>query len=153
MVCDMIVASDDAFFQDPVVRMGIPGVEYSAHLFELPPRIAREFLYLGLRMPAARAYELGMINRVVPRERLEAEVTAIAAEIATRPAFGLTLTKQAMNFVEDLRGKRLSMDALFHMHHLAHAHNQLTTGTLTGGMGAKEMSQANKPPPGKDPAA
>jgi enoyl-CoA hydratase len=30
-VCDLIVASDDAFFQDPVVRMGIPGVEYFAH--------------------------------------------------------------------------------------------------------------------------
>jgi enoyl-CoA hydratase len=144
MVCDMIVASEDAFFQDPVVRMGVPGVEYSAHLWELPPRIAREFLYLGARMPAQRAYDLGMINRVVPRDKLEAEVTAIADEIATRPRFGLTLSKQSMNFIEDLRGKRTSMDALFHMHHLAHAHNQLTTGTLTGGMGAKEMSSANK---------
>jgi enoyl-CoA hydratase len=144
MVCDMIVASDDAFFQDPVVRMGVPGVEYSAHLFELPPRIAREFLYLGLRMPAQRAYELGMINRVVPRDKLEAEVAAIAEEIATRPRFGLTLTKQAMNFIEELRGKRASMDALFHMHHLAHAHNQLTTGNLVGGMGAKDMAKANK---------
>lgn len=144
MVCDMIIASDDAFFQDPVVRMGVPGVEYSAHLFELPPRIAREFLYLGLRMPAQRAYDLGMINRIVPRDALEAETAAIADEIATRPRFGLTLTKQAMNFIEDLRGKRTSMDALFHMHHLAHAHNQLTTGNLVAGMGAKEMAKANK---------
>jgi enoyl-CoA hydratase len=39
-VCDLIVASDDAFFQDPVNRMGIPGVEYFAHGFELPPRVA-----------------------------------------------------------------------------------------------------------------
>jgi enoyl-CoA hydratase len=144
MICDMIVASDDAFFQDPVVRMGVPGVEYSAHLFELPPRIAREFLYLGLRMPAQRAYDLGMINRVVPRANLEEEVVAIANEIATRPRFGLTLTKQAMNFIEDLRGKRTSMDALFHMHHLAHAHNQLISGNIVGGMGAKEMAAANK---------
>jgi enoyl-CoA hydratase len=35
-VCDLIIASEDAFFQDPVVRMGIPGVEYFAHAFELP---------------------------------------------------------------------------------------------------------------------
>lgn len=144
MVCDMIVASEDAFFQDPVVRMGVPGVEYCAHMFELPPRIAREFLYLGQRMPAQRFYELGVINRVVPRDKLEAEVAAIADEIATRPRFGLTLTKQAMNFIEDLRGKRTSMDAIFHMHHLAHAHNQLTTGNLVGGLGAKEMASANK---------
>ncbi len=144
MICDMIVASDDAFFQDPVVRMGVPGVEYSAHMFELPTRIAREFMYLGLRMPAQRAYDLGMINRVVPRDKLEAEVAAIADDIATRPRFGLTLTKQAMNFIENLRGKRTSMDAIFHMHHLAHAHNTLTTGSLVGGMGAKEMANANK---------
>lgn len=144
MVCDMIVASEDAFFQDPVVRMGVPGVEYCAHMFELPPRIAREFLYLGLRMPARRAYDLGVINRIVPRDKLETEVAAIADEIATRPRFGLTLTKQAINFIEDLRGKRSAMDAIFHMHHLAHAHNQLTTGNLVSGMGAKEMANANK---------
>ncbi|HYE50709.1 MAG TPA: enoyl-CoA hydratase [Azospirillaceae bacterium] len=148
MVCDMIVASEDAFFQDPVVRMGVPGVEYCAHLVELPPRVAREFLYLGERMPARRAYELGMVNRVVPRDRLEAEVAEIAARIAQQPPFGMTLAKQAMNLVEDIRGKRTSMDALFHMHHLAHAHNQLVTGNLVGNMGAKEMSRANKPADG-----
>lgn len=144
MVCDMIVASDDAFFQDPVVRMGVPGVEYTAHLWELPTRIAREFLYLGQRFSAQRFYDFGVINRVVPRDKLEEETAAIADEIATRPRFGLTLTKQAMNFIENMQGKRASMDAIFHMHHLAHAHNQLTTGNLVGGMGAKDMAKANK---------
>src|ERR1700733_14917278 len=56
-VCDLIVASDDAFFQDPVVRMGIPGVEYFAHAFELHPRVAKEFLFMGERLGVARAYE------------------------------------------------------------------------------------------------
>jgi enoyl-CoA hydratase len=143
-VCDMIVASDDAFFQDPVLRMNQPGVEYFAHPFELPPRIAREFLYLGQRMPAPRAYELGMINRVVPRDQLRDEVAKIAAEIAERPRLGLALTKQAINLVEDLRGKRTSMDAVFHMHHFAHAQNQLTTGNLVGNFDAKAMAAANK---------
>ncbi|HRN59489.1 MAG TPA: enoyl-CoA hydratase, partial [Chiayiivirga sp.] len=129
-VCDLIVASDDAFFQDPVVRMGVPGVEYCAHMIDLPPKIAREFMYLGLRMGAERAAQFGMVNRVVPREQLEAEVAAIAQQIAQQPPFGLTLTKQAMNFIEDQRGKRASMDAIFHMHHLAHAHNQVVSGNL-----------------------
>jgi enoyl-CoA hydratase len=71
-VCDLIVASDDAFFQDPVVRMGIPGVEYFAHAHELNPRIAKEFLYLGERMGAERAWQMGMVNKVVPRAELEA---------------------------------------------------------------------------------
>lgn len=143
-VCDMIVASDDAYFQDPVVRMGVPGVEYFAHGFELPPRIAREFLLLGERMPAERAHHFGMVNRMFPRESLREEVGKIAAEMATRPRFGLALTKQAMNLVEDSRGKRTVMDGVFHMHHLAHAHNQLTTGGLAAGLDAKAMAAANK---------
>jgi enoyl-CoA hydratase len=143
-VCDMIVASEDAFFQDPVVLMGQPGVEYFAHAFELPPRVAREFLLLGTRMPAQRAYDLGMVNRVVARDQLEAEVTAIAAEIGKRPRFGLALTKQAINLVEDLRGKRTAMDGVFHMHHLAHAHNQLTSGSLVGGLNHKDLAAAGK---------
>src|SRR3546814_8326891 len=54
-VCDLIIASDDAYFADPTVTMGIPGVEYFAHAFELHPRIAKEFLFLGERMNAERA--------------------------------------------------------------------------------------------------
>jgi len=143
-VCDLIVASEDAFFQDPVVRMAQPGVEYFAHAFELPPRVAKELLLLGERMPAERAYQFGMVNRIVPRESLRDEVAKIAAEIAQRDRFGLALTKQAVNFVEDLRGKRQAMDGVFHMHHLAHAHNQLMTGNLVGGIDAKAMANANK---------
>lgn len=143
-VCDLIVASEDAFFQDPVVRMAQPGVEYFAHAFELPPRVAKELLLLGERMPAQRAYQFGMVNRIFPRETLREEVAKIAAEIAQRDRFGLALTKQAVNFVEDLRGKRQAMDGVFHMHHLAHAHNQLMTGNLVGGIDAKAMAAANK---------
>lgn len=143
-VCDLIVASEDAFFQDPVVRMAQPGVEYFAHAFELPPRVAREFLLLGERMPAQRAYQFGMVNRIFPRDVLRAEVEKMALEIGSRPRFGLALTKQAINFVEDLRGKRQAMDGVFHMHHLAHAHNQLTSGNLVGGLDAKAMAKANK---------
>jgi len=143
-VCDLIVASEDAFFQDPVVRMAQPGVEYFAHAFELPPRVARELLLLGERMPAERAYQFGMVNRIYPRETLREEVAKIAAELATRDRFGMALTKQAVNHVEELRGKRTAMDAVFHMHHLAHAHNQLMTGHLVGGLDAKAMASANK---------
>jgi enoyl-CoA hydratase len=149
-VCDLIVASEDAFFQDPVLRMAQPGVEYFAHAFELPPRVARELLLLGRRMPASRAYQFGMVNEIFPRETLREEVAKIAAEIAERDRFGLALTKQAFNFVEDLRGKRQAMDGVFHMHHLAHAHNQLMTGNLVGGLDAKAMASANKKQAGEE---
>jgi enoyl-CoA hydratase len=143
-VCDLIVASEDAFFQDPVVRMGIPGVEYFAHAFELPPRVAKAFLLLGERMPAARAEQFGMVNRVVPRDRLREETAAVAAKLAEQPRLGAWLTKQAINHVEELRGKRAAMDAVFHMHHFAHAQNELTTGNSIAGLDGKAMAVANK---------
>lgn len=143
-VCDFIVASEDAFFQDPVVRMGIPGVEYFAHAFELPPRVAKEFLMLGERMSAQRAFELGMVNRVVPREALQETVSAIADKLAQQPRMGLALTKQAIHHVEELRGKRSAMDASFAWHHFAHVHNEQVTGHLLGGFDAQSMAKANK---------
>lgn len=143
-VCDLIVASEDAFFQDPVNRMGIPGVEYFAHGFELPPRIAKEFLLLGDRMSAERAERFGMVNRVVPREQLRAEVAAMAARLVAQPRLGNWLTKQAINHVEELRGKRNAMEAQYHMHHFAHAQNDLVQGSSIAGLDAKKMAAANK---------
>jgi enoyl-CoA hydratase len=137
--CDLVVASDDAFFQDPVLAFGVPGVEYMPHMFEIPTRIAREFLYLGQKMKAPRAYEVGMINRAVPRDQLEAEVEAIAERLAAIPPFGFKLAKQAMNMIDDGRGKRTVNDGIFAMHHLAHAHSQLTTGNLAGGLDPKKV--------------
>lgn len=143
-VCDLIVATDDAFFQDPVNRMGIPGVEYFAHGFELPPRVAKEFILLGERLSAERAYNFGMVNRLSTRETLLADVKKMAEELASRPRLGNWLTKQALNHVEDLRGKRTAMDAVYHMHHFAHAQNDLTAENSIGGLDARAMAAANK---------
>jgi enoyl-CoA hydratase len=139
-VCDLIIASETAYFADPVLAMGIPGVEYFAHAFEMHPRVAREFLYLGDKMDASRAYQLGMVNRVVSPELLQAEVELISERLAQLPPFGVTLAKQAFNLVEDLGGRRAAMDAVFHMHHLGHAQSQLTTGSHISGMDAKTMA-------------
>jgi enoyl-CoA hydratase len=139
-VCDLIVASDDAFFSDPVVRMGIPGVEYFAHPWMLGPRFAKEILYTGDRFTAQRAYEVGMVNRVVPREDLETETLAIAGRIAAMPRFGLALTKKAVNQCEDQMGMRNGMDSVFGLHHFAHAHNAEIDTDPLGGMDAKSMA-------------
>ena len=144
-VCDLIVASEDAFFQDPVnPLMGIPGVEYFAHAYELPPRVAKEFLLLGERMPAERAYQYGMVNKVVPRADLREATAAWANKLAGQGRLGNWLTKQAVNHVEELRGKRTAMDAVFHMHHFAHAQNDLVTGSSIAGVSGKSAAGANK---------
>jgi len=142
-VCDLIVASDDAFFADPVVRMGIPGVEYFAHPWVLPPRIAKEFLYTGDRMSATRAYELSMVNRVVPRADLDSAVSELAEKIAAMPRMGLALTKKAVNQAEDLQGMHAGMDSVFGLHHLAHAHNAETSRDSLAGMDPKSMKAAS----------
>ncbi|WP_134667767.1 MULTISPECIES: enoyl-CoA hydratase [unclassified Amycolatopsis] len=142
--CDFIVASDDAFFSDPVVRMGIPGVEYFAHPWVMNPRAAKEFLYTGDRFGADRAQALGMVNHVVPRAELEEATFAIAERIAQMPQLGLALTKKAVNQAEDLMGMRSGIDSVFGLHHAAHAHNaELDTDSLAG-LDARSMAKANK---------
>ena len=138
-VCDLIVAADDAFFADPVVRMGIPGVEYFAHPWMLGPRAAKEVLFTGERFDARQAKEWGMVNRVVPPESLSSETFALAERIATMPRFGLALAKRAVNQAEDLMGMRSGMDSVFGLHHLAHAHNAETSADSLAGLDARAM--------------
>ncbi|MFD4196403.1 enoyl-CoA hydratase [Amycolatopsis thermoflava] len=138
-VCDLIVASDDAFFADPVVRMGIPGVEYFAHPWVLGPRAAKEVLFTGERFSVQQAQEWGMVNRVVPRAELAARTFEVAETIARMPQFGLALAKKAVNQAEDLMGLRSGMDSVFGLHHFAHAHNAETSTDSLGGQDARSM--------------
>lgn len=137
--CDFIVASDDAFFSDPVVKMGIPGVEYFAHPWVMSPRTAKEFLFTGDRFDATRALAAGLVNQVVARDELDDRVDAIAARIATMPAFGLALAKKAVNQAEDLQGFRSGLDSVFGLHHMGHAHNAEVAGDSLSGMDARGM--------------
>ena len=137
--CDFIVASDDAFFADPVVKMGIPGVEYFAHPWVMNPRAAKEFLFTGDRLSARRAHELGMVNHVVPPTDLEPTTMGIAERISAMPRFGLALAKKAVNQAEDLQGMRTGMDSVFGLHHFAHAHNAEVGKDSLAGMDARSM--------------
>lgn len=139
-ICDFIVASDDAFFSDPVARMGIPGVEYFAHAFALGPRRAKEILFTGERFTAAQAAEWGMVNHVVGRDDLAATVDGIAERIVAMPMQGLFLAKKAVNICEDQMGLRTAMDSVFGWHHYAHSANaEASGGDSLGGMDAKSM--------------
>src|SRR5439155_6890460 len=64
-MCDLIVAADDAVFQNPVLRMSGAGVEVLAEPFELGYRKAKEFLFTGDEIRAKDALRLGLVNRVV----------------------------------------------------------------------------------------
>ncbi|MFC1895345.1 enoyl-CoA hydratase [Thermodesulfobacteriota bacterium] len=126
--CDIIVASDDAMFCDPVVAMGVCGVEYFAHPWELGPRKAKELLFTAEWWSAQEAYRLGMVNHVVQREVLAEFTLDMAGKIARKPMFALKLTKEAVNNAVDVMGQRTAMDLAFSLHQLCHSHNDQVHG-------------------------
>lgn len=127
-VCDLIIASEDATFKDPVIDFGICGVEFFNHPWELGIRKAKEFLFTAEEITAQEAASCGMVNRVVPRDDLASVTLALAAKIATKPAFALKATKQALNHVQDVQGRRNAQMHAFSLHHLLHTHNELVYG-------------------------
>lgn len=126
--CDLIVAADDAAFCDNTVGMGVGGVEYFGHPWELGPRKAKELLFTADWLTAAEAKALGMVNHVVPASDLPAFTLALAQRIAAKPAFALKLAKEAVNAAEDAQGRVGAMNTAFALHQLAHSHNMQVHG-------------------------
>jgi enoyl-CoA hydratase len=126
--CDLIVAADDAAFCDNTVGMGVGGVEYFAHPWELGPRKAKELLFTADWLSAEEAKTLGMVNHVVPRADLAAFTLALAERIAAKPMFALKLAKEAVNAAEDAQGRVGAMGTAFALHQLAHSHNMQVHG-------------------------
>lgn len=122
-VCDIIIASSDAQFSDPVVTFGVSGVEWLGHPWELGPRKAKEFLFTSDVWSAEEAHRLGMVNHVVPREELDDFALAMAKKIAAKPTFALKLAKEAINKTLDIQGQMNAIDQAFSLHHLCHSQN------------------------------
>jgi enoyl-CoA hydratase len=121
--CDIIIASEDAEFVDHAVSFGVNAVEYLAHPWEMGARKAKEFLFTSDWMSAAEAYRLGMVNHVVPREKLQDAAMEMATKIARKPLFALKLAKESVNAMQDVQGRVSAMQTAFVIHQLAHTHN------------------------------
>ncbi|MDT3444100.1 MULTISPECIES: enoyl-CoA hydratase [unclassified Pseudofrankia] len=118
--CDLIVAADDAKFSDPVVAMGIGGVEYHGHTWELGARKAKEILFTGRAITAEEAEKVGMVNKVVPRADLDKETRVLAEQIAAMPSFGLRQAKRAVNQTLDVQGFYAAIQSVFDVHQTGH---------------------------------
>jgi enoyl-CoA hydratase/carnithine racemase len=81
MMSDLIVAADDTKFSFPEARVGVFGGVAAALVVRVPQKVAVEFLMLGQPMPAQRAYEVGMVNRVVPRHALQETALEMARSL------------------------------------------------------------------------
>lgn len=126
--CDIIVAAEDAEFQDNTVAMGVAGCEFFAHPWELGFRRAKEFLFTAEWITAREAWRLGMVNHVVPNENLPEAVLALAERIANKPLLALRMAKQAVNAAQDAQGRGSAFQYAFALHQLAHAHNTQVHG-------------------------
>lgn len=138
-VCDLITASTTAYFADPVVDMGVPGVELFAHPWELGSRVAKEMLLTGLPVSAERAYELGMVSLVAEPAELRDRTLALAARIARKERFALALAKTAVNRAQDAMGYQVGIDSVFGLHQLAHSHNAEISGHGNRGVGVDQV--------------
>lgn len=137
-VCDLIVASDDAFFSDPVVNIGANGVEFFAHAWELGARKAKEMLFTADRWTAQEAHDWGMVNHVVPRAELDGFTLALALKIAAKPAFALKMVKESVNASIESQGQTDAIDKAFLFHQLCHAHNRVEFGSVIDPSGIPE---------------
>lgn len=104
MACDILVASDNAKFAQPEVNLGIiPGWGGTQRLPRLVGRnIAKEIVLTGEMISAQRAYEIGLVNRVVPREDLMETAREIARKILEKGPVAVRTAKSVMNRGIDL---------------------------------------------------
>ncbi|WP_216911106.1 enoyl-CoA hydratase [Nocardia noduli] len=123
--CDLIVAADNAKFSDPVATLGIGGVEYHGHTWELGARLAKEILFTGRAITAAEALHVGMVNRVVPLADLDSATRELASQIADKHPFALRMAKRAVNQTLDVQGFTTAVQSVFDIHSLGHG-NALT---------------------------
>ena len=115
-MCDLIVCDETARFANPVVALGMPGVQLLIEPWELGARKAKELLFTAEAIDAAEAHRLGLVNRVVPAGQLEAAVDALANRIAALPAFAVRTVKKSINDTLDLMGQGRSWEHHFLLH-------------------------------------
>jgi enoyl-CoA hydratase len=109
LTTDIVIASDDAYFQYPPLQgFGMPSGECSIEPWVFMNwRRAAYYLYLAEVIDAQKALAVGLVNEVVPRDQLETRVDAIARHIAQAPLTTLMATKANLKRAWELMGMRV----------------------------------------------
>ena len=142
--CDLIIAADNAEFSDPVLRMGILGVELFGHPWEFGPRKAKELLFTGGSVTAEEAREFGMVNKVVPLDELVPATMEMAHRIAQMDSFALRMAKRGVNHTLDVQGYTNAIEAAFDMHHYGHTRARVVNNGYPSLAGLSDMKAGNK---------
>ncbi|MCA0248681.1 MAG: enoyl-CoA hydratase [Proteobacteria bacterium] len=139
--CDIIIASEDAQFADRAVKWGGSHVQYFSMPWDFGPRKTKEYLFTGEFISAAEAEKAGLVNRVVPREKLEDETMVLAQKIAERDPYALKLAKASVNETQDAQGWRQAMEGAFKNYMLTIPH-RMEMGTY--GPAAREKAPKDR---------
>ena len=111
LACDITVAAEDAFFGEPELKFGA-GIVVMLLPWIVGPKIAKEIILLGQdRISAARAREIGMVNRVVPVAELDEVALAMARNIAAVDPALIRDTKRAINQAIEIQGMLPALEA------------------------------------------
>ena len=98
MACDLAVASEAATFGQPEIRLGV-FAPFGAATYPLllGARAAAELLFVGTPFDAQRAAAVGIVNRIVPEETLDASVSLVAQTLCTHRREALLRLKQELH--------------------------------------------------------
>lgn len=99
LMCDVIYMADTAWIGDTHVNMGLVAGDGGAVIWPLliGPNRAKEYLMSGKRVSAEEAERIGLVNHVVPADKLLEEATGFAKTLAAGPAAAIRWTKMAIN--------------------------------------------------------
>jgi enoyl-CoA hydratase/carnithine racemase len=127
--CDILIASENAVLGLPEIDVGLlGGGRHAQRLFGAYK--ARKLMYTGERVGAAELYRLGLVEKVVPPDKLMPETRALAQVIAEKSPLAIRLAKHAMNTIEFMDLKN------------GYRFEQNMTHELTGSEDAKEAARA-----------
>ncbi len=115
LACDLTVASEDCRLGEPEVKFG-SGIVAMLLPWITGPKQAKELLLTGdQRVSARRAYDMGLVNRVVPTGEERTAAIALAHEIAANDTAAVRLTKLAVNRSYEVMGLRQALDQAFEL--------------------------------------
>jgi enoyl-CoA hydratase len=120
-MCDLVVAAETTRLWNPSIRHCGTGGELTTLPFEVGFRKTKEWLWTGDVIPLQEAERLGMINRIVADDQLDAEALKLAERIALMPPVSLGITKRTLNKMQDHMGMSMAFEYQFIMHQLGHA--------------------------------
>ena len=103
LACDLVVAADDAEIGTPEINIGLWPFMISAIIArDVPRKVALEMMLTGKRVPVAEGERWGFVNRVVPRDRLDATVDELTNELVAKSPLIAGMGKTSFYRAEDM---------------------------------------------------